>query len=98
MAGDGVRKEGEETTDERGRYALPEGGVGESSTQDTRGGSRAPPNPAGDRGGGDNLLGWPLDGEGIAEKEFNTIIVIGFIFLVVYVDLFGRRICHTQKG
>ena len=37
MVGDGVGKRGEETTDERGRDALPEGGGAESSPQDTGG-------------------------------------------------------------
>lgn len=66
MVGDGVGKGGEETTDEKGRDALPEGGVGESSPQDTGGVVRPPPNLAGDRGGGDKPLGWLLAGEGIA--------------------------------
>ena len=62
-------KGGEETTDERARDALPEGGGDERSTQNTGGGGRAPRNPACDRGGGDSLLGWPLDGEGTAKKK-----------------------------
>ena len=70
MVGDGVGKRGEETTDERGRDALPEGGGAESSPQDTGGdGSWAPLDVTGDREGGDNLLGWPLDGEGIAKMK-----------------------------
>lgn len=67
--GDGVGKGGEETTDEKGRDALPEGGVGESSPQDTGGVVRPPPNLAGDRGVGDKPLGWLLAGEGIAKKK-----------------------------
>lgn len=67
--GDGVGKRGEETMDETGRDALPEGGGTERSPQDTGGDGGAPPDLTGDREGGDNLLGWPLDGEGIAKKK-----------------------------
>ena len=90
-------KWGEETTDERARDALPEGGVDERSTQNTGGGGRAPINPAGERGGGDNLLGWPLDGERTAKKKIYHIILIGFKTLVVYVELFDWNVLHPER-
>ena len=70
MVGGRERKGGGElATDERGRAAPPEGGVGEDSPQGTGGGCRAPPNLAGDREGGDSLPGWPLDGEAVGKNK-----------------------------